>query len=159
LRGRGPRVTPAKPKAKAAAKALSLRALNRATLARQMLLERAKVLPVKAVEALAGLQAQAPRPPFVGLWTRLQQVRAEDVLAALENRERVRAPAMRGTLHLLSAKHYRQLRAALQPALTAGLKSILRERFAVLDLKVLAEAARELYAERPRPFDDVRDAL
>ncbi|HEY8206978.1 MAG TPA: winged helix DNA-binding domain-containing protein [Myxococcaceae bacterium] len=138
---------------------LSRRALNRATLARQMLLERARTTVVEAVEALAGLQAQAPRPPFIGLWTRLEKLDAQDVLEALEKRQLVRATAMRGTLHLLSAKDSRQLRASLQPALTWGMKSILRERAEALDLDALQQAARELFTERPRTFDDAREAL
>ena len=53
------------------ARTLTLRELNRATLARQMLLARQKTTPVDVIERLAGMQAQIPRPPFIGLWTRL----------------------------------------------------------------------------------------
>lgn len=145
--------------AKGGAPTLTRRALNRATLARQLLLERARLSPVEAVEALAGLQAQAPRPPFIGLWTRLEKLSAQDVLEAFEKRQLVRATAMRGTLHWLSAKDYRQLRAALQPALTWGMKSILRERAEALDLPALEKAARALFSERPRTFDEAREEL
>jgi len=138
---------------------LSRRALNRATLARQLLLKRARLAPVEAVEALAGLQAQAPRPPFIGLWTRLEQLAAEDVLEAFEQRQLVRATAMRGTIHWLSARDYRQLRASLQPALTWGMNAILRERAKALDLPALEKAARALFSERPRTFDEAREAL
>ena len=58
---------------------MTRRALNRATLARQMLLRREAVSPVRAVERLAGLQAQVPRPPFVGLWSRVDGFRREDL--------------------------------------------------------------------------------
>lgn len=58
---------------------LSQRALNRATLARQMLLERRKATPAQAIEKLAGLQAQAPNPPYIGLWSRLEGFRREQL--------------------------------------------------------------------------------
>ena len=56
---------------------LSLRQLSRATLARQLLLRREKTTALEAVERLVGLQAQVPRPPFIGLWSRVAGFRAE----------------------------------------------------------------------------------
>ena len=70
---------------------LSLRALNRATLARQMLLERATIPVEAAVERLAGMQAQIPRPPYLGLWTRLAGFERAALAAALQGRRVVRA--------------------------------------------------------------------
>ena len=55
---------------------LSERALNRATLARQHLLERAPARAIDAIKQLAGMQSQAPLAPYVGLWTRLRGLRA-----------------------------------------------------------------------------------
>src|SRR5262249_19841065 len=62
---------------------LTRRQLNRATLARQMLLRRANDSAVTAVERLMGMQTQEPRPPFIGLWTRLTEFDRQDLLQAL----------------------------------------------------------------------------
>lgn len=138
---------------------LSLRDLNRATLARQLLLERSDLSPLHAIERLGGMQAQLPRPPFVGLWTRVQGFARTQLLDLLERRQVVRATMMRGTLHVVSARDYIALRQTLQPMLTDGMKAMLRGRAAALDLDALAAVARELLDERPRPFDDLRGAL
>ena len=69
---------------------LSARALNRAFLARQMLLERHSLSAVKAVERLVGMQAQVARPPFVGLWTRLHDFDRAALAKALTSRKIVR---------------------------------------------------------------------
>lgn len=88
----------------AAAPVLSLRELNRALLARQMLLRRERVDVVTAVERLGALQAQWPRAPYVGLWSRLQRFEREHLERALHDRTVVKATLMRGTLHLASAR-------------------------------------------------------
>lgn len=85
---------------------LSLRQLNRALLARQLLLKRARIDVVTAIERLGALQAQWPRAPYVGLWSRLQRFDREDLEAALRDRRVVKATLMRGTLHLASAADY-----------------------------------------------------
>ena len=100
---------------------LTRNALNRAILARQMLLARENVAPVKVIERLAGLQAQQARPPFVGLWTRLEKFSREELLKQLKRRRVVRVTAMRATVHLMSARDYLALRGALQPMLAGML--------------------------------------
>lgn len=85
---------------------LSLRELNRALLARQMLLRRDRVDPRSAIERLGALQAQWPRAPYVGLWSRLERFDREDLEDALRRRRVVKATLMRGTLHLASASDY-----------------------------------------------------
>src|SRR6266545_2623420 len=75
-----------------------------------MLLARERVSVVEAVERLAGTQAQEAKPPFVGLWTRLEAFTRKDLHDALHDREVVRATMMRGTLHLTSARDYAALR-------------------------------------------------
>jgi hypothetical protein len=138
---------------------LSLGELNRATLARQMLLAREKLTAVRAVERLAGMQAQAPRPPFVGLWSRLHGFTREQLVRALVDRQLVRASLMRCTLHLMSAKDYLGLHAALQPALTRAMQSALRERAKGLDLEQLAAEARAFFDQQPRTFNQLRAYL
>ena len=133
--------------------------LNRATLARQMLLSREPMAATAAVERLAGLQAQLARPPFVGLWTRLAEFRREDLLQPLRKRQIIRATAMRGTLHLMSAADYVALRGALQPMLTKGMQAILRERAQDLDMDVLRAEAREFFGGKPATFDALRNHL
>jgi hypothetical protein len=138
--------------------ALSLRDLNRATLARQLLLKRAKTTPVGAIERLAGLQAQLPRPPFIGLWSRIEDFARDDLARSIERREIVRATLMRCTLHLFSARDYRRLRPSLQPALEKAMKSAIR-RLPGLDLQSVTEAAKDFFRQRPSTFDELRDHL
>jgi hypothetical protein len=138
---------------------LTLRELNRATLDRQMLLERQTVPAIDAVERLAGLQAQVPSPPYVGLWTRLGDFRREELTRLMEERQVVRATLMRATLHLMTAEDYLLLRPALQPALTRSMNSIAGKRLEGLDLDRLVGAAREYFESGPRPFADFRPLL
>ncbi len=138
---------------------LTLRALNRATLARQMLLERADTDPVDAVERLGGLQAQEAKPPFIGLWTRLREFRREQLHEALQDRRLIRATMMRATLHLVSAADYAAQRGALQPVLSAAMAAALRGRDEGLDLERLLPVARKLLDERPRTFGELRPLL
>ena len=85
---------------------LTLRELNRAMLARQLLLERAGIGVVRAVERLAALQAQWSPSPYIALWSRLKGFRREQLWSAIERREVIRARLMRGTLHLVSARDF-----------------------------------------------------
>lgn len=138
---------------------LSLKALNRATLARQLLLERARLSVPEAVSRLAGLQAQVPRPPFVGLWTRLEGFEREALTAAVQERTLVRATTMRGTLHLVSADDYLRFRPALGGMLAQAVQATLRARLEGLDLDRVVEAARGVFAEGPHTFTALRDRL
>ncbi len=138
---------------------LTQRDLNRALLARQMLLEREKASAVEVVERLAGMQGQQPRPPFVGLWSRISDFHADELRSAYHDRTIVRATLMRATLHLMSARHYQQLRMPLQPMLTAGLRAVLRQRAEGIDLPDLLERARAHFEKGPSTFGDLRAAL
>ena len=137
---------------------MSTTRLNRATLARQMLLTREALPVAAAVERLCGMQAQEPRPPFVGLWTRLARFARRDLDQALHERSVVRGTLMRGTLHLMSASDYAAHRLTLQPILTRAV-GILGERAAGLEIEEVLPVARRLLAARPRTFSDLRAAL
>lgn len=132
------------------------RALNRATLARQMLLARADVKPLAAIERLAGLQAQVPRPPFVALWSRLENFEREDLLRLIRAKRVVRAPLMRATIHLVSRRDYIEWRHVIQPALTRSANSIARDH---KDFERLVAHAREHFDCQPCTFDDLRKHL
>lgn len=133
--------------------------LSRATLARQMLLAREKITVPRAVERLAGLQAQLARPPFIGLWSRVAGFKAEDLARAVHDRKVVRGTLMRGTLHLMSTKDYVELRPALQPMLSEGMQAVLKDRAARIDLDRVTAAARACLDEQPRTFEELRGVL
>ena len=112
-----------------------------------------------AVNRLVGLQAQQAQPPFIGLWTRVTGFEREALLRLLRSREIVRSTLMRGTLHLMSADDYLSLRGTLQPGLSAGMHSVLRDRAKGLDIPALVAEALRFFRERPRTFTELRAAL
>jgi hypothetical protein len=91
---------------------LTLRELNRATLARQLLLRRVRRSPTDVIEHLVGMQAQWPPAPYVGLWTRVTGFRREDLERELGSGAVVKATLMRQTLHLVTLRDYAVFRAA-----------------------------------------------
>lgn len=85
---------------------LGQRQLNRAVLARQLLLQRADCSLPQALDRMAGLQAQYPPSMYVGLWSRMHGFARSDLTAALERRQVVQGTLMRSTIHLVSAEDY-----------------------------------------------------
>ena len=123
--------------------------LNRATLDRQLLLRRA-TRPVRdAIEHLAGLQAQAPRAPYVGLWTRLAGFGHQDLEDLLTERIVVRAHLMRNTVHLVTAADFISFRPLFQPIMKRALAGNFGRNLGGVDLDDLRTAAATLLAERP----------
>jgi Winged helix DNA-binding domain len=138
---------------------LSRRALNRATLARQMLLRREKATPVAALERIAGMQAQLARPPFIGLWSRVEGFDRKDLVRAVERKEVVRGTLMRATLHLVSRDEFVAHRPALQSMLSQAMQGVLRDRRSGLDADVVVSAARAYFDQKPATFDALRTHL
>ncbi len=136
---------------------LTRRAINRATLARQMLLARQKTTALDAIDRLLAMQAQWPRPPFIGLWSRLDGFAREDLVRLLTNRQVVRATFVRATIHLVTARTYLALRPTLQPMLSGSMQAILKERLDGIDLDALIARARKHFAKTPCTFDHLRD--
>jgi DNA glycosylase AlkZ-like len=96
----------------AAERVLSERELNRALLARQLLLRRARLSIPKALERIGGLQAQYSPSMYIGLWSRMEGFQRDALTRALERRSVIQATMMRATIHLVS-------RADFWPLLTA----------------------------------------
>ncbi|MES4902903.1 MULTISPECIES: winged helix DNA-binding domain-containing protein [unclassified Streptomyces] len=139
---------------------LGPRALNRALLERQLLLNRSGSLTaLEVIERLVGMQSQAPGAPYIGLWTRLDGFAFEELERLMKEREVVRMVLMRGTVHLVSAADALRLRPIVQPMLdkqfrgtpfAPGLTGVAREELVAAGRKLLARGAlgpAELRAE------------
>ncbi|HXT93768.1 MAG TPA: winged helix DNA-binding domain-containing protein [Trebonia sp.] len=129
---------------------LSQRALNRATLARQKLLERAPAPAIDMIEHLGGMQSQAPLAPYVGLWTRLQDFAPAQLSALTEERQVVRLSLMRNTVHLVSARDCLGWRPLFYPLHTAEFQAHYRSGTEGVDRDALVSRAKQLLKEQPR---------
>lgn len=134
------------------------RDLNRALLARQMLLERRDMPVLDAIEHLVGMQAQAPSPPHIGLWSRLAGFAFDAVGPLMTERRVLRMVLMRGTLHLVSARDARALRPLTQPLLDSYLRTRAAD-LAGIDLDAVTAHARALLEDEPRTDKELRELL
>jgi len=140
---------------------LSRRELNRAILARQMLLRRERLTALEAVERLVGMQAQEPIDPYIGLWARLEGFRPSDLSDLIAERRAVRVVMLyRTTIHLVSARDCLAIRPLLQPVAVRqfGYTSFARN-LEGLDLEEVVAAGRALIEERPQTANDVGKTL
>jgi hypothetical protein len=147
---------------------LSRRALNRALLSRQLLLDRIE-LPdeagsrraavLQAIEHLVGLQAQAPFPPYYGLWSRLGGFRPDDLADLITDRGVVRIAVMRGTIHAVSARDCLPLRRLVQPVLDRALRGSFAKQLPGADLAAVAAVGRELVEGQPMTFSTLGEHL
>ena len=140
---------------------LTIRQLNRATLARQMLLRRRKLSALDAIEHLVGMQAQAPAPPYVGLWTRLEGFPPEELAHLILDRRAVRIALMRNTVHLVSARDCLALRPLVQPVIDRSLYANRGHRVDIegLNIEALVATGRALIEEQPRTAKELGGLL
>jgi DNA glycosylase AlkZ-like len=130
---------------------LGMGALNRAFLARQSLLERQRRSVDGVIEHLVGMQAQAPDAPYVGLWTRLDGFRHEELAALITARRAVRTPLMRSTVHLVTDRDCLTLRPLMQPVLAGNFRgSPFARHLAEVESAPILAAGRALLEEKPR---------
>ncbi|WP_031085089.1 winged helix DNA-binding domain-containing protein [Streptomyces sp. NRRL WC-3549] len=139
---------------------LDTRALNRAALARQLLLDRAELPPLDAVAHLCGLQAQEPQEPFTGLWSRLRGFAPADLDGLLTGRRVVRTHLMRRTVHLVTADDALAWRSRHDAMLRQRVLGVYRRELEGVDLDALAAAVRALVADgEPRTMTEIAGAL
>jgi hypothetical protein len=139
---------------------LTQRQLNRATLARQLLLARDGRSVEDAVGHLVGLQAQEPLDPYYALWSRLDGFAPDDLVTPFVDRRLVRCVTLRGTIHLTTADDCLGLRHLLQPILDEELTRHSQHKHALagVDLGPVLAFARPVLAE-PRSLKQLKDAL
>ncbi|MFJ8535497.1 winged helix DNA-binding domain-containing protein [Streptomyces sp. NPDC093591] len=142
----------------AAGLVLSPRALNRATLDRQLLLRRSPLAARAVVEHLVGLQGQEVKPPYYALAARLDGFTPGELSGLLADRAAVRIVTMRSTIHLHTAEDSLTLRPLVQPARDREI-NYFRKGLVGVDLERLAVLARDLVEAEPRTMKQLREAL
>jgi hypothetical protein len=131
---------------------LTLRELNRALLARQLLLERRKLGVQAAVERLCAIQAQWPQSPYIGLWSRLAGFQKEQLTRALAQHRVVKTQLFRITLHITSGRDYPYFFAVWGPAARDRTPGVAQEK-----LEELSRRIRAVALERPITQDEVEE--
>jgi len=145
----------------AASPTLDRRALNRALLARQLLLKRHTATATATIERLVGMQAQAPNLPYIGLWSRLTEFRADELSRLVETRKAVRISLMRNTIHLVTARDAFGIKPLF---MTLGERGFLRgspwgRDLRDADIPAIARAGVEIMGEKPRTIADLARQL
>jgi hypothetical protein len=138
---------------------LSRHELNRATLARQHLLDRVPARAIDEIEHLGGMQSQAPLAPYIGLWTRLRDFAMPELSALTEDRRVVRLHMMRNTVHLVSARDCLDWRTLFSPLHAADFRAHFAGGTGGVDRDALLRHAQELLDERPRTRAELGELL
>ncbi|WP_254773092.1 winged helix DNA-binding domain-containing protein [Paenibacillus sp. NFR01] len=140
-------------------KVLSVRELNHALLARQMLLNRVQLPVLEAIENLVGIQAQSPNAPYFSLWTRVEGFSHEELSGLLRDRQVVRMALMRSTLHLVTAHDALRLRTVLQSVMDRSLRGSFGKHIKGIDVEALAAAGKALVDKEPMTLNELGKRL
>jgi hypothetical protein len=140
---------------------LDQRALNRALLARQLLLERTGRTAGSALEHLVGMQAQVPDFPYLGLWARLTGFRHEELSRLIESRKAVRISLMRNTIHLVTTRDAFALKPRFVPL---GVRGYMRgspwgRGMKEADAAAIRQAGDEIMSDKPRTVAELARLL
>ena len=142
-----------------AERTLTRRELNRALLARQLLLERVRLPIPRALERIGGVQDQYAPNAYIRLWSCLEGFRRDDLTRALERRSVVQATLMRGTIHIVSKRDYWPFAVAIRRPQREWVLRAHKPRPQERELERQAAALDALMAEEPRRHDELVEAV
>ena len=128
---------------------LSTRGLNRALLARQLLLERSPLGVTEVVEQMGGIQTQYAPAGYIGLWSRMRDFAKPMLTRALEERRVIQATMMRATIHIVSAADYWPMTAGVRRIRREWVEGATQRDTGQLDTGAVARAVREELAAGP----------
>ena len=137
---------------------LTQRELNRALLARQLLLERRRMSIPKALERIGGIQAQYAPAMYVGLWSRLEGLERDAVTRALERRSAIQATMMRATIHFVSKADYWPMTAAIRRPRLAWWERV-HPNADPREMRAAAQKLRRFLADGPRKRREIEEHL
>jgi hypothetical protein len=140
-----------------AERTLAQRELNRALLARQLLLERVRLPIPRALERIGGLQAQYAPAMYIGLWTRLDGFERDALTRALERRSVIQATLMRATIHLVSRRDYWPFAVGIREPRRRWWERVHPDR--PRDMASAAKRLRRFLADRPRRRKEIEEFL
>jgi hypothetical protein len=142
-----------------AERVLSTQELNRAVLARQLLLERSSLPIARAVEQVAGLQTQYAPSAYIALWSRLRDFQRESLTRALEQRLVVQGTLMRSTIHIVSARDFVLFAPGVTPDRRDWWLRVVRHQADGLDMDKVARLFRKRLLLGPTRATDLRELL
>ncbi len=134
---------------------LSQRELNRAVLARQLLLERSRLSIPRAVERIAGIQDQYALNAYIRLWSCLEGFHREDLTRALERRSVVQASLMRATIHVVSRRDFWPFAVGIRAPVREWLLRVRKPRPDERELQSVAERIRVRMVSGPMRYEEL----